>query len=443
MAFEERLRTALEDAVKFCNEGSTPDEAVCKTASAHGFNRDQTDRLVETLNTAITLNQYKHAADKTKPFPVAHKEKVASMMLDADSVIGKKEKKASAHLYFEYMKPAHDYVKHADDVAEKAASAEKDTDTSGLTFDNLAYLSLKKMRLVKDAGAFAGNVAGQIKGDLVTQLYSLADSIKKGGEERYGRFKVACTHEEIVKNLNKVLPPKFAEVVCKKNLVDDSDLTEELKLAEDMHENYVAMQDMREQEKSLKKQAAQMTEEINSAFAGVEKDDSFLGLFKSADAKDDTIAALKKKVEKLNKALEEKKKAEPPNALNRLAFGKGIIGDTKGLSHSGLFDIDNVLMFDDKTKENDEAKRTEENVRRSMMLQELMAKDPIIREADPEVVASTYNTLLQTAPKTASNQEVVRSVLRQAINSIAVSPYDASTWADLEKKQREAAKILV
>lgn len=454
MAFEDRLRSALEDAVKFCNSGSTPDEAVCKSASAAGFNRDQTDRLVETLNTAITINQYKQASDRTKSFPIAHKDKVASMMMDADKVLGTAEKKAEAsHVYFEYMQPAYDYVKHADDVVIK--EAEKEEKTTGLSLDNLAYLSIQQMKLVKNAADYAAKVAGVIKGNLVTKLYELADGVKKGGVEKYARFKISTKHPEVVKELEKVIPAEYKKASCNDDFVDDSDLGSFEKLAEEMASDIVSMKEMRDQSASMSKQAADMEAQINDTFVERKEEgpSTFFGLFKQSDAKDDKIRELQELLKKQHKLLSRqsddileltRKKREEAPSLFRTAFGKPNVSsffkpETGAVSVPWQAVED--LAFKDYTKENDEIARTKENLKRSLMLQDLMTTDEIISSADPEAVASTYQSLLDTSPGVANNKEVVRSILRQAVNSIAISPYDAATWADLEKKQRESISL--
>jgi hypothetical protein len=61
-----------------------------------------------------------------------------------------------------------------------------------------------------------------------------------------------------------------------------------------------------------------------------------------------------------------------------------------------------------------------------------MIDDPIISEANPDDVISAYKSLVELSPKVSTNKEVVRSVLRQSIASVAISPYDAKTWTDLE-----------
>jgi hypothetical protein len=72
------------------------------------------------------------------------------------------------------------------------------------------------------------------------------------------------------------------------------------------------------------------------------------------------------------------------------------------------------------------------NLRRSTILQDLYDNDPILQEADPDDLANAYQSLVQSAPETSLNKEVVRAILRQSVNSMATSPFDAKQWADLD-----------
>ena len=72
------------------------------------------------------------------------------------------------------------------------------------------------------------------------------------------------------------------------------------------------------------------------------------------------------------------------------------------------------------------------NLRRSSILQDLYDNDPILSEANPKELMNAYSTIVQTSPEVSLNKEVVRAILRQSVNSMAVSPFDAKQWADLE-----------
>jgi hypothetical protein len=73
------------------------------------------------------------------------------------------------------------------------------------------------------------------------------------------------------------------------------------------------------------------------------------------------------------------------------------------------------------------------NIRRSILLADLMSNDPIIRDADPNMVAEVYKTMVMTSPRVSLDKAQVRSFLRGAVNSVAVSPSDAKVIADVDK----------
>ena len=73
------------------------------------------------------------------------------------------------------------------------------------------------------------------------------------------------------------------------------------------------------------------------------------------------------------------------------------------------------------------------NVRRSILLADLMANDPIIRDADPNVVTEAYKTMVMTSPRVSLDKAQVRAFLRSSVNSVAISPNDAKVIADVDK----------
>ena len=73
------------------------------------------------------------------------------------------------------------------------------------------------------------------------------------------------------------------------------------------------------------------------------------------------------------------------------------------------------------------------NVRRSILLADLMANDPIIRDADPNTVTEAYKTMIMTSPRVSLDKAQVRAFLRASVNSVAISPNDAKVIADVDK----------
>ena len=73
------------------------------------------------------------------------------------------------------------------------------------------------------------------------------------------------------------------------------------------------------------------------------------------------------------------------------------------------------------------------NVRRSILLADLMSNDPIIRDADPDDITQAYKTIVMTAPRVSLDKAQVRAFLRSAANSVAISPSDAKVISDVDR----------
>lgn len=73
------------------------------------------------------------------------------------------------------------------------------------------------------------------------------------------------------------------------------------------------------------------------------------------------------------------------------------------------------------------------NVRRAIILADLMSNDPIIRDADPNQVTETYKAMVMSSPRVSLDKAQVRSFLRSAVNSVAVSPADMKVISDVDR----------
>ena len=409
MGFEDRLRNALDAAVAHYNDGCTPDEAVCKSACESGFNQDQTDRLVEVMNTAITLNQYKKAEDRTASFPIAHKDRVASMMLDADTVLGKKAScERGPYVYFDYMTgPARN--QRSGEPIEKVAGFEEPGSLDGVSADDLAHSAMRQITMRKNASAYARGLEASLHGQLVSDMHELADSVRRFGSEKYAQFKAACKSKDIVERLERVLPASFSSVKEASGLVDDTVFEKELGLADCMHENYAFMKEMHKQAADLSAEADRMRSELVAACV-------------------------------------EKSAAPAPGGgtipkswfMNQLVYGTQGVNPAGVIHSEAVPDVLSSILFPNQRGAMSRAEEELDNDRRSILLQNLMATDDVLKEADPDIVASAYETLVRNAPGVSKDKEVVRSVLRQAVQSVAISPFDVDSWAKLDTNAGKA-----
>lgn len=92
-----------------------------------------------------------------------------------------------------------------------------------------------------------------------------------------------------------------------------------------------------------------------------------------------------------------------------------------------------------QSPEQDAAKSEKENLDRKLLLEELMTTDPVISKIPPGKVVAAYSQMLRLSPELSKEKELVRSTLRLAGESQAVTPFDADQLikadTDLQKQR--------
>lgn len=71
------------------------------------------------------------------------------------------------------------------------------------------------------------------------------------------------------------------------------------------------------------------------------------------------------------------------------------------------------------------------------LLQQLLMTDEVLSEADPDQVASIYDTVRQAAPRLAGDINVMRVLLRSAVQHDGMSPFDLKGLLDTELAQQK------
>ena len=74
------------------------------------------------------------------------------------------------------------------------------------------------------------------------------------------------------------------------------------------------------------------------------------------------------------------------------------------------------------------------NLDRKLLVQNLMATDPILRTYDPKKVGDSYEQFMRLAPELSTEKEIVRSHLRQMVASQSTSAFDASQLIESNSK---------
>lgn len=453
---KEKLKKALANAVEYYNSGIGANAAIAKTASAYDFNQDQTDRLCELFNTAAALNQEKSASDPTGACELADKTEVAKMLV-SDGDMAKKasvgiEGANAKYVAFYASNPVRsnatmDAMLSGVDALVKAAASKIDLPPELDVSQKSVYKMLcDNIDMLKSASAAADDIVRQTQLEVDRLAVKIAKAIEHpfADPELADLFKVACEHKEAVRIVSdystKVAESKggrFAGLA----VYDASKVDELIKIAAELEVLLSQTKEFEEKrayylgkaedaEKSVRNILGISTEEKTASVADFFEPRA--GLSRKSDDADKAdggqlqdssvkIAELLRKsgvnsdeVEKLAGEIE--KSAAP-------AMPKPILTMSAGDIFGAMSSKDSVPGWTQKVL----------NEYRRMLLDDLLANDPIIRDADPNSVMEIYKSMVMSAPRLSLDPTAVRSVLRQGINSVAISPNDLKTLTDVDK----------
>lgn len=419
---KEKLRKALEDAVGYYNDGLSANDAVVKSASEHDLTADQADRVVESFNTAKTINYFdKNASDRTGKFDLASKKDVTL------SLFGKlPEKKASSVLDPEGIQSFY-YSDPDRSLNRKSLFAEK----RAAFLDLMAKVAEEKwaheysdgsihsmvsdaMSGIKAAEADVESAIGAIDSYLASARIKIASTLSRApygtSSDLADLFKAACPHDEVVKSISDECPVlKSATGGRYKSafVVDTSPVDGILEEADEMAEFMKKRAEYVKKGEEFRKKEA----ELSSALL---KDPSMSKLVQECSRPESMLHA---------------PRSEVKSAASIPILGGGSLDST---------DLTTVLPQIASRSDENEALRDEH---RGAILADLLSSDPILQDADPRQVAAVYKSIIQSSPRVSLNKEVVRSVLRGAVNSIAFSPNDMKVLTDVDEGINKAYSL--
>lgn len=415
---KEKLRKALEDAVGYYNNGMSADDAIVKSASDHDLTVDQTDRVVESFNTAKTINYYdKNASDRTGKFDLASKKNVTLALFGKSAEkADRTEKKASVEvddvdpLSVAFYSEAPDRTGNRKNLfAEKRAalldafaSSAEEKWSHGYSDKTLHDMASDSYAVIKSAEADIESAIGTISNYLVDATNRIADGISKVAydsnttpEDRANLFKVACPHKIVVDTVSRYCPLLKAATggeYARMHVVDTEPIDDLLKEADDIVAAVA-------QKKAYRNKQAEFHAKAERLKEAMLRDPSLSGIVPKAPGPEDMIHA---------------------------PVSKEASGGVSGLGG----------LLEEAVPDKDSYKNINEQVRddaRGAILADLLSSDPILQDADPRQVASIYKSLVSTSPRVSLNKEIVRSVLRSAVNSVAISPADSKVLTDVDK----------
>lgn len=431
---KEKLRKALEDAVKNYNDGMSADAAIVASAKEHDLTIDQVDRVVESFNTAKAINYYeKTTGNRTGGFDLADKRGVTLALFGKENSSAKpkeekvteksdkKEEKTAEAVYSDaFYTTAPDtslnrkslFKEKRASYLDRLAKQAEERRAHGYSDATLADMASDAYSTIKSAEADAMSAVGTIDSYLNDAIIKIAEGITRVGyglqNDRADMFKAACPHKRVINAVSKACPilkaasgGKYAKMA----VVDTTPVDGLLAEADEMNKAMDKRAEFLEKAEMFRKRAE---------------------LVKSAMLKDPSMRGVVKQAAVASNA--------PENFIHRpkAPYTKPIEKKAQESFVDGIADGITALQVSPKAVVSKGVK-TIANHERSALLADLMSTDPIIQEADPRQVSAVYKSIIMSSPKLSLNKEVVRSVLRQAVNSIALSPADTSTLAKIEE----------
>lgn len=442
-SFKTQLKDALTSAVSYFQDTGDPNVACVKAANEAGFNQDQADRLVETFNTARVICHYKAASDKTSPCSLADKEAVHGQL--AAPV----EKAASAAYdtfdYGCYKQAEVDYVVPEVKMAEFTVTEQP------LSKEASDWLAIRAAETVRECVKEAEEEA--------RAAYSMADELAEKIAMSLSRnVSIDDVHDKVARIVaayafDDRYAPGVEKVAEFLPTASDPDLALLQKYAA-MH--VVDVADIADVVAAIK-EAADFVAEGAALTAYAEE------MHKHAQAAPDPYGDLPNtKAELDNLLLKERILGErhrraadvlaragagSRDSGSRGSHGSAGGGGGGGGSSSGIKPLSFMAYLADTAKEysdNGSAERVEKatnsvnNLRRQLILQDLLVRDKVLSQEDPASVAAAFRSINQISPDSTLNKEMLRSMLRSVVQSVALSPYDAKTLADVDKARHQA-----
>lgn len=433
--FKAQLKEALASAVGYFQDGGDPNAAVVKAANEAGFNADQADRLVETFNTARVICHYKAAEDKTSACSLADKETVRSQLT------AQPEEKSAERNFSDY-----DFYKQAevDHVIRQTKEAAFELTEDKISKEAEAWLKEREVRTLKELAKEASEQA--------RATYALADEVaEKAAHDLSRDVDLDRVHDRMARMVRAyALDDRYAPGVEKVAAFlpapsDPSDISHLLKYAaqhivdtsdlDGLLAQVKEASDLVAEAAALEAYAAEMGKMAQEAENPLTRKD-LEG--KSPETLKDMLTT--------EKILgENARRLAVPASVPSGAPSSGGGGSSGGSSHEGRNSLIAYLRDSWKKQYDDESqarvnKATEgiNNIRRQLILQDLIVRDKILSQEDPNSVMAVYRSIHQVSPDTTLNKEVLRSMMRSAVQSVAISPFDAKALVDLDKSRRQA-----
>jgi len=438
--FKEDLMTAVREAVGHYNRGMEENDAVVKAASSADFNPEQTQRLVESFNTTKTICFLKNASDKTATFPLADGSVVANTMFspELEAKVAETFSLKGNSSYYDSA-PKVDFV--LPDVSSDLPGYKDETKAAGDSRELKDYREFTDIantvhdtQRVADLG-FEMNLQ-KVASDIRLLDNPRANSHIFAAFTSYGDPSIGA---EAMGYVQSLLPEKVASY---DGFFTNADID-----YPEIFELYKKAVDFKWEANQMGKIATEMDKARAVAVVALHADvpydeaysDGFMpaSLLKKAQARrreNNNNSILSSLLQSKNKSMLGSVTGEIGKGVGK-EVGKGIAAPI--LSQGAGF-TDAIVGNPEQESEDLTAKS--KKLYKEHMLTKLITTDPVLRGANEELVARTFVELDSLAPEITLHEPIVKSILREAVNAEALSPYDAKAHLDLNEALKRHLK---
>lgn len=472
---ERKIANALSRAVSLHLEGSGPDDSVKTAVLEGGLNPNMADRVVEGFNIALTRAFLKTAQDKTDSFPTASKEAVRKLAFGDVPLVDHPEESVPDGPRSFWDGPSGLKVASLDDDNHKAASwgdpgpsgPRRDLpsvmrDVSGFRKAAAAEIEEARMlaagaehgseaaissvagffRLSENRGKFAGFEA-ETYSELGPEAQPFVEAIRKEASVREAPEDPARYAGRVFSSLD--FAPQVSAVARAMELAGAADehRSKMAALRGELDEQSRELSGIARALSGVPDRPGASAAEMLADPVPVPAQDLFgrkMAAGEDDDGDDDG-----------NKGKKKSPPPPPPGSVG--AFFKdnsiGRVLDSVGVGFPSIMDISrgesSGIEKDYEAAAIDSFRRNRgmghlgatdvdelDNLRRQVILQDLMLNDEIISAQDPRNVARIYGTLLKINPRATLVPDITRSVLRAGLADSTVDPFTAEQFAKLE-----------
>lgn len=453
---KDKLMSALDIAVRSYNNGCRPSDAVADAAEKFDFNEKQAERLVETFNTALALKQQKDADDPTASCELADKGEVSKRLIDSCSCDLKKNAGADFTSEYSFYMGVPECTNNTLEAKRRGVFSnikEASSEDAGIpeeldiSQNSLFETIIGKIDILKSASAAADEVVRCINHNIEQDAEKIANGIGDS-TELADMFKASCCSDAVIEKIaeyNVNVAESNGGKYAKEGIVFDSKRIDHLlKAAEDlagcidMAKAYQVKRDMylRESDEAHKSMMSIL------GLSPVEKKASLADFFDAGAVAPDQV----------QEGMDGDANTDESYTLSDLGASDIINNEDNIEDGSGLYDMHKesavapsgvmgmielspgkALSVLEEVKGVPDEKRRMLNVRRAILLSDLLSTDPILRDADPNVLSEAYKTIVMASPRVSLDKAQVRSVLRAAANSVAISPADVKIISDVDR----------